>query len=277
MLHLSGLVVFVVFCALSTACARGGAAPPSRRIGARIRVPVGPVLSRPPPLAHPRAVAVKTQPPSATAAAAAMRVCAGALVVFSLLLGLSTPSSAASASFNSATSSPPAPLLPPRLSYWDFNGRLQRLEDITFTKEDARKMEAERKTEMKEVEAERKKEMKEVEAERKTEMKEMALSGLLLITISAAILRQDTTARMDIMEAERKKEAKQLKVDLEIKEAARETKMKEVEAERKKEMKEMADTTQRNFKISSFLTVFSLFISLAANEGFTAIFLPPQE
>jgi hypothetical protein len=145
-----------------------------------------------------------------------MRVCAGALVVFSLLLGLSTPSSAASASFNSATSSPPAPLLPPRLSYWDFNGRLQRLEDITFTKEDARKM----------------------EDERKKEMKEMALSGLLLITISAAILRQDTTARMDIMEAERKKEAKQLKVDMETK-----------EAERKTEMKEMADTTQRNFKI----------------------------
>ena len=118
MLHLSGLVVFVVFCALSTACARGGAAPPSRRIGARIRVPVGPVLSRPPPLAHPRAVAVKIQPPSATAAAAAMRVCAGALVVFSLLLGLSTPSSAASQP--STTRSPPASVLTsllPRLSY----------------------------------------------------------------------------------------------------------------------------------------------------------------
>ena len=198
MLHLSGLVVFVVFCALSTACARRGAAPPSRRIGARIRVP---------PLAQPRAVAFKTQLPSAAAAAAAAaaarRVCAGALVVSSLLLGLSTPSSAASASFPSATSSPPASvttLLPPRLSYWDFNGRLQRLEDISFTKEDARNMEAERKKEMK-----------------------------------------------------------------------------EMEAARKKEMKEMADTTQRNFMISSFLTVVSLFISLAANEGFMAKLLPPQE
>ena len=244
MLHLSGLAVFVVLCALSTACARRGAAPPSRRIGARIRVPVGPVLSRPPPLAHPRAVAVKTQPPSATAAAAAAarRVCAGALVVFSLLLGLSTPSSAASASLPSATSpSPPpasvAPLLPPRLSYWDFSGRVQRLEDTSFTKEDARKM----------------------EAERKKEMMEMALSGLLLITISAAILRQDTTARMDIMEAARKKE------------------MKEMEDERKTEMKEMADTTQRNFMTTTFLTVFSLFISLAANGGFTAKLLPPLE
>ena len=63
--------------------------------------------------------------------------------------------------------------LPPRLSYWDFGGRLQRLEDTSFTKEDAREMEAERKKEDKEMEAERKKDMQKMEAERKKENKEM--------------------------------------------------------------------------------------------------------
>ena len=196
-------------------------------------------------------------------------MCAGALVVSSLLLGLSTPSSAASASFPSATSSPPASvttLLPPRLSYWDFNGRVQRLKDVSFTKEDAREMEAARK-----------KEMKEMEVERKKEMKEMALSGLLLIAISAAILRQDTTARMDIMEAERKTEAEQLKAERKTEAELLKVDMETKEAQRKTEMKEMANTTQRNFMISSFLTVVSLFISLAANEGFMAKLLPPQE
>ena len=147
----AALLFLVAICALSTASARRGLAPPSLRLR----------VSRPPPLAHPAPLAVAAKPRSAPVTAAARRVCAGALVAASLLLGLSTPSSAASDP--STTRSPPAsvtPSLPPRLSYWDFGGRLQRLEDTAFTKEDAREMEAERKEEEKAKEAERKAEMK---------------------------------------------------------------------------------------------------------------------
>ena len=56
-----------------------------------------------------------------------------------------------------------------------------------------------------------------MEAERKKENKETVLSGLLLLGTVTAILRQDTTSRMDLMEAVRKKEAEQLKVDMEAK------------------------------------------------------------
>ena len=144
--------------------------------------------------------------------------------------------------------------LAPRLSYWDFGGRLQRLEDTSFTKEDAREM----------------------EAERKKENKETVLSGLLLLGTVTAILRQDTTSRMDLMEAVRKKEAEQLKVDMEAKETDRKKKEKTKEKIRKDEMKVMADTTQRNFVVSTLLTASSLVFSLAVNEDFMARFFPPQ-
>ena len=230
----AALLFLVAICALSTASARRGLAVPSLRLR----------VSRPPPLALPAPLSVAAKPRSAPVTAAARQVCAGALLAASLLFGLSTPSSAASDP--STTRSPPASVttpLPPRLSSWDFGGRLQRLEDTAFTKEDAREM----------------------EAERKKENKEIVLSGLLLLGTVTAILRQDTTSRMDLMEAVRKKEAEQLKVDMEAKEKIR-----------KDEMKVMAETTQRNFMTTTFFTVVSLAISLAANKDFMAKVFPPQ-
>ena len=41
--------------------------------------------------------------------------------------------------------------LPPRLSSWDVFGRLQRLEDTSFTKADAKELEKERKADAKEM------------------------------------------------------------------------------------------------------------------------------
>lgn len=204
-MDVSALVVLVALCALSTAYARRGFVPPSLRVSVGVRVPVGPLLSRPSPLAHQQPVTVKPRPPSVAAA----------FVVASLLFGLSTSSSTRSPLASVTTP------LPPRLSYWDTNGRLQRLEDMSFTREDAREMEAERKEKDRVKEAERNEEDRVKEAERKEENRVM-------------------------------------------------------EAERKEENKVMAETMQKNFTISTFLTVVSLFISLAANEGFTAKLLPPK-
>ena len=81
----------------------------------------------------------------------------------------------------------------------DFFGRIQRLEDTSFTKEDARAMEAERKEEARAMEAR-------------------------------------LEARMDKAEAR----------------------------------------MQENFLISTFLTIVSLFTSLAANEKFVAKFFPQR-
>jgi hypothetical protein len=89
--------------------------------------------------------------------------------------------------------------LPPRLSEWNFLGRIQRLEDTSFTKEDAKAMEA----------------------------------------------RMD--ARMDKAEAERKEVAKAMEARI-----------------------------QENFRFSTFLTIVSLFISLAANEGFVVKLFPQR-
>ena len=100
--------------------------------------------------------------------------------------------------------------LPPRLSTWDFLGRIQRLEDTYFTTDDAKAMEA----------------------------------------------RME--ARMDKAEAERKEEAKAM-------EARMDARMDKAEA-----------IMQENFRISTFLTIVSLFISLAANENFVAKFFPPR-
>ena len=183
------LLILAVICTLSTASARRGLAAPSHRVP--VRVPVSHLLSRLP---------VTAEPLPAPVTAAARRVstaqCVGALVVASLLFGVSTPSLAAPDL--STTRSQPASVttpLPPRLSYWDILGRVQRLEDTSFTKEDAREMEAARKKERE---------------------------------------------------------------------------------EDKKDMQKMAELTQTNFMITSFLTVLSLFFSLAANEGFTAKVFPPQ-
>ena len=151
-MRLTVRLILVVLCALSSASALRGLAPPSLRVGVRVGVPGGPPLFRSPYSTH--LLDVAAEPRSTPVTAAALRVCAGALVVASLLFGLSTSRSAAS--YPSTTRSPPASVttaLPPRLSYWDFGGRLQRLEDTSFTKEDAREMEAERNKEKKEMAA----------------------------------------------------------------------------------------------------------------------------
>ena len=209
------LLILAVICTLSTASARRGLAAPSHRVPVPVPVPVrvpvygsvsvSHLLSRLPPSAHPLPVTAELLPAPVTAAARRVSTaqCVGALVVASLLFGVSTPSLAAPdpSTMRSQPASVTTPL-PPRLSYWDILGRVQRLEDTSFTKEDAREMEAARKKERE----------------------------------------------------EDKEEAKQLK----------------------KDMQKMAELTQTNFMITSFLTVLSLFFSLAANEGFTAKVFPPQ-
>ena len=201
------LLILAVICTLSTASARRGLAAPSHRVPVPVRVlpvygsvSVSHLLSRLPPSAHPLPVTAEPLPAPVTAAARRVSTaqCVGALVVASLLFGVSIPSLAAPDP--STTRSQPASVTTPlRLSYWDILGRVQRLEDTSFTKEDAREM-----------------------------------------------------------EAARKKEREEDKEDL------------------KKDMQKMAELTQTNFMITSFLTVLSLFLSLAANEGFTAKVFPPQ-
>jgi hypothetical protein len=100
--------------------------------------------------------------------------------------------------------------LPPRLGTWDLFGRIQRLEDTSFTKEDAKAMEAERKKDANAMEAR-------------------------------------IEARMDKAEAERKEDAKAMEARM-----------------------------QENFRLSTFLTIVSLFLSLAANERFVAKLFPQR-
>jgi hypothetical protein len=143
-------------------------------------------------------------------AAAVHRVSAQALATASLLAAFvclattfdsealaadsSSGSGSGSGSRTQYTKSSESPL-PPRLSTWDLFGRIQRLEDTSFTKEDADAMEARMEARMDKAEA-----------------------------------RMD--ARMDKAEAR----------------------------------------MQGNFLISTFLTIVSLFVSLAANEKFVAKF-----
>jgi hypothetical protein len=49
-----------------------------------------------------------------------------------------------------------------------------------------------------------------------------------------------------------------------------------MEAERKKDAKAMEARMQEYFRLSTFLTIVSLFLSLAANEGFVAKFFPQR-
>ena len=155
-------------------------------------------------------------------AAAGHRVSAQALAAASLLaafvclatfdseaLAADSGSGSGSGSRTQYTKSSESPL-PPRLSTWDLLGRIQRLEDTSFTKDDAKAMEAR------------------MDAERKEEAKAMV-------------------ARMDKAEAERKEEAQAMEARM-----------------------------QENFLISTFLTIVSLFISLAANEKFVAKFFPQR-
>jgi hypothetical protein len=55
-----------------------------------------------------------------------------------------------------------------------------------------------------------------------------------------------------------------------------EARMDKAEAERKEDAKAMEARMQENFRLSTFLTIVSLFLSLAANEGFVAKFFPQR-
>jgi hypothetical protein len=132
--------------------------------------------------------------------------------------------------------------LPPRLSTWDLFGRIQRLEDTSFTKEDANAMEARMEARMD-----------------KAEAKTAAL--FLILSVVYVTQRKDDKqdakameARMDKAEAERKEDAK-----------AMEARMDKAEAR-----------MQENLRLSTFLTIVSLFLSLAANEGFVAKLFPQR-
>ena len=158
-------------------------------------------------------------------AAAGHRVSAHALATASLLAAfvcLATLDSevlaadSGSGSLTQYTKSSESPL-PPRLSTWDLFGRIQRLEDTSFTKEDAKAMEARIEARMDKAEA-----------------------------------RME--ARMDKAEAERKEDAK-----------AMEARMDKADAR-----------MQENFRLSTFLTIVSLFLSLAANERFVAKLFPQR-
>ena len=70
---------------------------------------------------------------------------------------------------------------------YDVFGRLQRLEDSMFTKEDAKEMRAETKAEMREMRAETKAEMKEMRAEMKEMRAEMELRMNWMFAISTTI------------------------------------------------------------------------------------------
>jgi len=130
----------------------------------------------------------------ATASVLAAFVC---LATFDseVLAADSGPGSGSGTQYTKSSESP----LPPRLSTWDLFGRIQRLEDTSFTKEDAKAMEA----------------------------------------------RME--ARMDKAEAERKEDAKAMEARM-----------------------------QENFRLSTFLTIVSLFLSLAANERFVANLFPQR-
>ena len=142
-------------------------------------------------------------------AAAGHRLSAQALATASVLAAfvclatfdsevLAADSGSGSGSGTQYTKSSESPL-PPRLSTWDLFGRIQRLEDTSFTKEDAKAMEAERKKDANAMEAR-------------------------------------IEARMDKAEAR----------------------------------------MQENFRLSTFLTIVSLFLSLAANERFVAKLFPQR-
>ena len=129
----------------------------------------------------------------ATASLLAVTVCLAALDSKALAADSgSGPGSSTEYTKSSAARESP---LPPRLSTWDFAGRIQRLEDTSFTKEDARLLEVDRKEEVK-----------------------------------AMIARMDRTD----------------------------------------------EKMQENFRTTTFLSIVSLFISLAANEGFVAKLFPPR-
>ena len=140
----------------------------------------------------------------ATASLLAVTVCLAALDSKALAADSgSGPGSSTEYTKSSAARESP---LPPRLSTWDFAGRIQRLEDTSFTKEDARLLEVTRKEEARLLEVDRKEEVK------------------------AMIARMDRTD----------------------------------------------EKMQENFRTTTFLSIVSLFISLAANEGFVAKLFPPR-
>ena len=94
-----------------------------------------------------------------------------------------------------------------------------------------------------------------------------AKTAALFLILSVAYFTQRKGDKQDAMamEAERKKDAK-----------AMEARMDKAEAERKEDAKAMEARMQENFRLSTFLTIVSLFLSLAANEGFVAKLFPQR-
>ena len=205
---------------LGAGMARRGRLPPQFRVRPVGSLPAGlqPLVGksgefRPAPAAAVHRVSAQAL---ATASLLAAFVCLATFDSEALAADSGSGSGSGSGSRTQYTKSSESPL-PPRLSTWDLFGRIQRLEDTSFTKDDAKAMEA----------------------------------------------RME--ARMDKADAERKEEAK-----------AMVARMDKADAERKEEAKAMEAIMQENFRISTFLTIVSLFISLAANEKFVAKFFPQR-
>ena len=183
--------------------------------------------------------------------AAGRRLSAQALATASLLAAsvflptfdseaLAADSGSGSGSLSQYTKSSESPL-PPRLSEWNFLGRIQRLEDTSFTKEDAKAMEAEQKKD----------------------------AATLFFILSVAYFTQRRNDKEDAKAMEARMDARMDKA-----EARMDARMDKAEAERKKDTKAIEARMQENFRLTTFLTIVTLFILLAANEGFVAKFFP---
>jgi preprotein translocase subunit SecG len=163
----------------------------------------------------------------ATASLLAAFVCLATFDSEALAADSGSGSGSGSGSRTQYTKSSESPL-PPRLSTWDLFGRIQRLEDTSFTKDDAKAMEARMEARMDKTEA---------------------TTATLFFIFSVAYFTQRRGDKDDAKAMEVRMEARM------DKEEAR---------------------TQENFRISTFFTIVSLFISLAANENFVAKFFPPR-
>ena len=107
-------------------------------------------------------------------------------------------------------------------------------------------------------------------------------AATLFFILSVAYFTQRRNDKVDAKAMEVRMDARMDKAEarmdarMDKDEARMDARMDKAEAERKKDTKAMNARMQKNFRLTTFLTIVTLFISLAANEGFVAKFFPQR-